>query len=155
VKSCIVLASALDDAALGVAPNRALSAHLATCTTCTARLERRRSLARRIDSGVEAYVRVALPPGLPDRIDARASMPSRSRRRAVWLGVPAVAALAVGVVVIFLSLGGTRTSERRPDIAAIAAWRSPTASLLVSRSNVLEAPFSLRGVHVTTARLHS
>jgi anti-sigma factor RsiW len=155
VKTCIVLAPSLDDAALGATPNRALTAHLATCATCTARLERRRSLARRIDDGVEAYVRVALPPGLPDRIGTRASAPRRSRRRAVWFGVPAVAALAVGAIVAISSLHGTRTSERQPDIAALAAWRSPTASLLVSRSNVLDAPFSLRGVRAGTVRLHS
>jgi hypothetical protein len=100
-------------------------------------------------------VRVALPPGLPDRIGTRASAPRRSRRRAVWFGVPAVAALAVGAIVAISSLHGTRTSERQPDIAALAAWRSPTASLLVSRSNVLDAPFSLRGVRAGTVRLHS
>jgi hypothetical protein len=48
-------------------------------------------------------------------------------------GVPALVALAAGLI-IFVSLHGTRTTARPADIAALAAWRSPTASLLVSRS---------------------
>jgi anti-sigma factor RsiW len=153
MKTCIVLASAIDDAALGATPSRALTAHVATCAACAARLERRRALARRIDLGVESYVRVELPPGLPDRIGARVSVQRPVRRRAVWLGLPALVALVAGLF-IFVSLHGTRTTARPTDIAALSAWRSPTASLLVS-GNVLTTPFTLRGVRAGTGRFHS
>jgi anti-sigma factor RsiW len=154
MKTCIVLASAIDDAALGATSSDALMEHLANCAACAARLERRRALARRIDHAVESYVRVELPPGLPDRIGARVTGRRPPRWRGVWLGVPALVALRAGLM-IFVSLHGTRTTTRPADIAALAAWRSPTASLLVSRSNVLDQPFTLRGVRAATDRFHS
>jgi anti-sigma factor RsiW len=150
MKTCIALASAIDDAALGATPSDALIAHVATCSACASRLERRRALAQRIDGAVQAYVRAELPPGLGGRNGARPSAQRPSRWRTVWLGVPAGVALAAALFVFVASHGGTRITTARPaDIAALAAWRSPTASLLVSRSNVLDTPFTLRGVRGT------
>jgi anti-sigma factor RsiW len=155
MKTCIALASAIDDAALGATASDELSAHMATCEACAARLERRRTLARRIDRAVENYVRVEMPAGLPDRVGARASARRPRRWGALWLGLPAGVALVAGSFVLFSWLGGTHTNARPADIAALSAWRSPTASLLVSRTNVINAPFTLRGVRAATDRFHS
>ena len=155
MKTCIALASAIDDAALGATETNELTAHLATCETCAARLERRRTLARRIDRAVEDYARVEMPAGLPDRVGARASARRPGRWRALWIGVPAGVALAAGSFILFSWLGGTHATARPTDIAALVAWRSPTASLLTFRSNVLNAPFTLRGVRAATDRFHS
>jgi anti-sigma factor RsiW len=155
MKACIALASAIDDAALGANASDELAAHLATCEACAARLERRRTLARRIDRAVEDYVRVEMPAGLPDRVGARASVRRPGRWPALWIGVPAGVALAAASVLIFSWLGATHAAARPADIAALVAWRSPTASLLVSRSNVLDAPFTVRGIPAATDRFHS
>jgi hypothetical protein len=99
-------------------------------------------------------VRVELPPGLPDRIGARAYAQRPARRRTVWLGVSAGAALAAGLFIV-VSLHGTRSTASLTDVAALSSWRSPTASLLVS-SNVLTTPFTLRGgIRAGAGRFHS
>jgi anti-sigma factor RsiW len=154
MKTCIALASAIDDAALGAAESDELTAHMAACETCAARLERRRTLARRIDRAVEAYVRVEMPIGLPDRVGAGASARHPGRLRALWIGVPAGVALAAGSFILFSWFGGTHKTARPADIDALVAWRSPTASLLVFRRNVLDAPFTVRGVRAATDRFH-
>jgi anti-sigma factor RsiW len=155
MKTCIALASAIDDAALGATASEDLIAHMATCEPCAARLERRRTLARRIDRAVEEYVRVEMPVGLLDRVGAKASAGRPGRWRALWIGIPASVALVAASFVLFSWLGSSQMTARPADIAALVAWRSPTASLLVSRGNVLDAPFSIRGVRAATDRFHS
>jgi hypothetical protein len=99
-------------------------------------------------------VRVELPPELPDRIGERAYAQRTDRRRALWLGLPALVAIAGGFL-IFVSSHVTRTTARPADIAALSAWRSPTASLLSSGNNVLTTPFTLRDGGAGAGRFHS
>jgi anti-sigma factor RsiW len=153
--SCTLLSSEIEDAALGATPSSALAAHLVTCAACAAQLERRRALAQRIGRAVEEYVRAEPPAGLPERIRARASMEQPHRWRKRWLIAPAGAALAAGFLMFVYVLAGTRAPVHTTDIAALAAWRSPTASLLSSSSNVLGTPFTLRGFHVASGRSRS
>jgi len=141
--TCTAFASALDDVALGATPTKALARHMTTCAACATQLERRRALARRIDGAVGAYVRAEPPPALAERIASRATVPRARRWRPVWLGVPVGVALAAGVLVFVYALGAGRGAVHPTDVAALDAWRSPTASLLVSRSNVLGTPFTI------------
>jgi anti-sigma factor RsiW len=143
--ACTVLAGAIDDVALGASASSALAAHLTTCAACAMRLEQKRLLAQRIDRAIGAFLAAEPAPGLPERIAARVPMQRPRRRRIAWRVAPVGVALAAGLVVFISSFGGLRGTAHAPDIAAIVAWRSPTASLLVSRSSVLGAPFTLRG----------
>jgi anti-sigma factor RsiW len=147
MNDCSAFAAQIDDVALGDAPGSALAAHLVTCADCATELERKRALAQRIDRAVGAYVRAEPPPDLAERIASGRSGPPPARAwRARWIGIPAGIALAAALLLLFLSQAGLRSPQRGADIAAIAAWRSPTVSLLVSRGNVLGTPFTLRGV---------
>jgi anti-sigma factor RsiW len=140
--SCTAFASALDDVALGMMPSSVLAAHLCTCAACATQLERRRALAQRIDGALGAYVRAEPSPRLAERIATRAWAQRPRRRRPVWLGVSAGVALVAGVLVFVFAPGGGRVPVHPTDVAALVAWRSPTASLLVSRNDVL-GTFSL------------
>jgi anti-sigma factor RsiW len=145
MNACTELAAALDDAALGATPSIALAAHLSTCAACAAQLERRRQLAQRIGRALGDDARAEPPPGLAERVVARAALLERPRRsRAVWTIAPAGVALAAGLLIVFSAFGGLRAPVQATDVAALDAWRSPTASLLLSRTNVLGAPFTLR-----------
>jgi len=136
VTTCAEFAAAIDDAAIGASPSSALARHVATCADCAAQLERRRILARRIDGALGSYFGTEPPPGLAERIIARAS-PQRPR--------PAIRALALASALIVVALlGGWRTARQSHDIVALTAWRSPTASLLMSRDSVLGTPLYQR-----------
>jgi hypothetical protein len=103
----------------------------------------RTALARRIDDALAQIVRVEPPAGLADRIIRRASLPSARRGRVRWLAIPASLALAAACVGIVAVLGTLRPAPHPADLAAIRAWRSPTASLLISSNDVLGTPFTL------------
>jgi anti-sigma factor RsiW len=136
--TCTAWASAIDDVALGVAPSSAFATHLHTCAACAEQLERRRALAQRIDGALGAYVRAEPPARLAERIATLVwAKRSRHRRRAWLVGIPVVAALAAGLLIFVDALGGGRAVIHPTDVAALEAWRSPTASLLVSRNSVL------------------
>jgi anti-sigma factor RsiW len=149
------MAAAIDDVALGTPPSNALAAHLATCAACAAQLERRRLLVRRIDGALADVVRAEPGAGLAERIAARVAAQRPRRRRPVWLAVPAGVALAAGFLIVFSAFGGMRAPVPATSLTAIAAWRSPTSSLLVSRSDVFATPFTFRGVRDVSGRSRS
>jgi anti-sigma factor RsiW len=137
------MAAAIDDVVLGAAPSHALAAHLATCAACAAHLERRRLLMRRIDGALADAVRAEPAAGLVERIAARVAAKRPRRRRPVWLALPAGVALAAGFFIVFSAFGGMRAPVSATSLAALAAWRSPTSSLLTSSSDVFAAPLTL------------
>jgi anti-sigma factor RsiW len=142
VKPCADFARAIDDAALGEPPSRAFAQHLTTCPACAEQLERRRVLAQRIDGALGAFVRAEPPPELAQRVVASASLERPRRRSAAWPGFRA--SFAVALVIGFVAgvaLGVWRTTHHRADVRTITAWRSPTASLLLSRTSIYATPF--------------
>jgi anti-sigma factor RsiW len=141
--TCTAWASEIDDVALGVAPSSAFDAHLHACAACAEHLERRRALAQRIDGALGVYVRAEPSARLAERIATLAWAQRPRHRRPTWLGLPVGAALAAGLLIFVYALGGGRVAVHPTDVAAMDAWRSPTASLLVSSSNVLGSPFTI------------
>jgi anti-sigma factor RsiW len=155
MNACHSVASALDDAALGAPASRALATHLVTCAACAAHLERRRALAQRIDRMVGDIVRAEPPAGFAERVAARRSAAQPRRWSRVWLIAPAGLALAAALLIFVTTIGGVRGTPPVASVAAISTWRSPTASLLVSRSSVLGTPFTLRDVRDGAGRSRS
>src|SRR5688500_7639401 len=100
------------DGALGDAERADLRAHILTCATCAARLERLRDDGRRIT--------VALSSGAVP--DVRAAVRARRRRSAgqhAWLARGLALAGALAALLLFAVLAGTRaggTAGRGPDL---------------------------------------
>lgn len=155
MKACTTIASALDDVALGAHPSHALATHLKTCPACAAQLERKRAIAERIDRGIVTAVRAELPPGVAERIAARTSFRRPQRRRFVWLGVPAAMAFACAILIFVSLVDNRRTSLHPTDVGAFTAWHSPTASLLISRGNVLRTPLRLPNLRRASGQFRS
>ena len=138
---CDDLREQLDAVALGDAASPELATHLAECADCTSVLQRQCALAARLDEAVRSIVRVEPPPLLVAGVATRLARGER-----VWdwsaLGPRLTASLAAAVCVALLVLG-LRAFERptpphASELSALAAWRSPTLSLLEPRGLSLD-----------------
>jgi anti-sigma factor RsiW len=152
MSACAAWASELDDVALGTPMSNALATHVATCPACAAHVAQQRALVQRIDRAIVGYVGAQPTPGLPERIRSRVAMRPARRWNSNWLGIPAAMSVAAAVFAVITALSGQHAAVHASAIAALDAWRSPTASLLMSRSSVLAAPFSLQRVPNDTVR---
>jgi hypothetical protein len=139
---CSVLLEDLTDAALGERISDELNVHLRHCRACTTELERRRDLARRMDTVVTRLVREQPPSELLPR--ALASV-RRAGPRRTWAGgwprAAIGAALAAGVVGATIGLHALYPAPApAPDVARLASWHSPTQGLLDPHDSVLQTP---------------
>lgn len=117
---------AVAECALGDAVNPALGAHLAVCPACAAALCESQAAAARMDEALYRRASVEPPSYGPDRVMAHVS--ERNRAAASlwwrWAVVGSVAAILIAIVL------WTRRPPAQQDVAALAAWRSPTEVLL-------------------------
>ncbi len=137
---CDEMKDALAEVALGEQPSETLAAHLAECAACTARLERQRALAQRMDAAVLALVRAQPAERLQEDIAARFRLaaPGSRRRQRSWIA--AGAALAASIA-LFLGVRGLQPHTTPiPNTVALTQWRSPTAVLLEPLNGVRHAP---------------
>ncbi len=145
--NCAELREQLEDIALGATTTPELRSHLAECATCAAELERQRALVRRLDDAIHAVVRAEPPPNLLAGVAARLTYvrwypwSAVRPRMAVWA---AAAACAVVLALGFRAL--ERPPAPRSDVSALAAWRSPTISLLEPRGVSIDSRPSPRRV---------
>jgi anti-sigma factor RsiW len=150
MSDCAQFREQREDVALGAVPAPAFASHLAGCPACAQDVDRQRALARRLDTAIQALVRAEPPAELFTGVAARleAARPPRGwnprRLRPAAFAAVAVCALVAGL--------GWHALERPPvssdpGLAALSAWRSPTASLLEplevpSQSQMLPHPTS-------------
>jgi len=140
MNDCSAMREQLADVALGRPAGEALSSHLRECGACAAEVERLRALALRMDTAVHEWVRAEPPESLMDGVAARVrdAAPNPWGRRwpgiAVGVGLAASVALALGLRAL------EPPAAQGPNIIALTAWRSPTASLLELHGSVLHAP---------------
>lgn len=142
MNDCGAMNAELAEVALGNAASKEFDTHLRECPACTAELERRRALARRMDAAVNVLVRAEPPSRLLESINLRARS---TRRRQQWIGpwqrVALGAVLVAGVIGLMFGLRGLQPPVARgADVAALTAWRSPTRMLLQRRGSVLDVP---------------
>jgi len=139
VNGCDAFRSDLFDVVLGATPHARLRAHLATCPSCAATLAEAQSTLAGIDSNVGESVAVEPLAGLTERIIGRLEQTSASRSFAGWGRIAAAAALAAGIAFATESFhdGGTIAAP------SLAAWHSPTQSLLHSHESVIDTPLQL------------
>jgi anti-sigma factor RsiW len=139
---CESMNDALDDAALGDSVNESLRIHLAQCCACTAELERRRALARRIDEAVVALANAQPASALPQRIGAQIRSASQKRTpNRVWPRIAIGAALAASIAGFVVGLRAVPPpAAHGHELSALSSWRSPTGALMESRGSVLVAP---------------
>lgn len=123
---CAEWKDAVADCALGDAAEPALAAHLAVCPGCADALRESQTVAARMNEAL--YRRAAVEPPFygPDRVMARVS--GRNRARTIrwwkWAAVGSMAAILIAIVL------WTQRPPPQTDLAALAAWRSPTEALL-------------------------
>lgn len=113
--------------ALGDAAEPALAAHLAVCPACAEALHESRRAAARIDDALRRRVWIEPPLYGPARVMASISARNRAgpSARWRWAAVGSVAAILLAII-----LWMRRPEPPPADVAALEAWRSPTASLL-------------------------
>lgn len=116
--------------ALPASPARELEAHLRGCPDCACAWEDLRARRRQMDAALAQLVRGTEPsPAFRARVLAAAeASPAAPALRPVW--GPALAALAVLVLVAaFLPSLAERAAAPRQSVS-LSDWRSPTQSLL-------------------------
>jgi predicted anti-sigma-YlaC factor YlaD len=148
MSDCTAFDDEMIDVAFGIRPSHALTAHLQSCSTCSVALERRRSLAQRIDTVVRARVLVDPPQYLAGRIAARARSAPTKRSSSVRSGVPIAAALAAAVLLVVFGRYSSLPAHREVDTAYLTAWRSPTASLLPQPLSIVRTPLDIHLEHL-------
>lgn len=123
---CAEWRDAIAGCALGDALEPALAAHLAVCPGCADALRESEAMAARMNEALYRLAAVEPPLYGPDRVMARVSELDRARtiRWWKWVAVGSVAAILIAIVL------WTRRPPPQPDLAALAAWRSPTEALL-------------------------
>jgi hypothetical protein len=127
MNGCTEWMDAIADAAWGDASGPALVKHLAVCPGCAAALRDARAKASRIDQALKRQVAVDPPSFGPDRVMARAGELNRARAPRRWWTWAAFAGAAAMFVLVVL---WTARPKPKADVAALAAWRSPTQALL-------------------------
>ena len=126
---CLQMRDELIEAALGAPPSEALTLHLRACAACACELDHQRALAERIDETVRSLVSAQPSTDLLEGTLTRATIARRSLP--MWPRLAAATAVAAGILAFAFSLHATQPRTTRPDAAALTAWQSPTAALLV------------------------
>jgi hypothetical protein len=122
--SCNRFRDEMGDVAAGATASGDLRQHLAGCEACRARLESQRVLITRIDGELRSALSLDPTPGLLLRARRRAEERSFATRMNHWRWlVPA--AVALGVLVLGVSLGRDSGRPPAPDRATVAEARRP------------------------------
>ena len=107
--SCERFSEAIAGHAAGGEISAAAAAHQASCESCAARLATQRRLLTDVDAELARTLSLSASPEFVARVTSRVTAPGRSvvwRPAAVWVGLAAAAAIAVG--------GGPAGDRRRP-----------------------------------------
>jgi len=115
-----------DTLAAGNELPRELRAHMDSCVTCRAALEKERALFSALDAGLHARANVELPSGFVTRVRVRFSEQQAAKRAEAPLWVGAIALPAAVVLLLVVTLGIRRHSQEPGEMAGAVVQRAPS-----------------------------